>query len=82
MYFKILILGFLIEKSESNPIGPAAVALNTIKSGARLAGKALRNKAVRRIKSGGEHIGAAIGRKKKAKSFFDEIREFFKEMNS
>ena len=78
---KVLILGLLLKKYDSNPTIPA-VALNTIKSGARLAGKALRNKAVRRIKSGSEHIGAAVQKTRKAKSFFDEVKEFFQGTNS
>ena len=75
MLIKALILTSLIKGYDSNP---AAIALNTAKSGARLAGKILKNKAVRRIKSGSEHISAALRHKDNADSVLEQIKKFFK----
>ena len=75
MLIKALILSSIIKEYDSNP---ATIALNTAKSGARLAGKILKNKAVRRIKTGSEHISAAIKQKENAENVFEQIKKFFK----
>ena len=74
MILNILILSFLVGKYEANP---AATAINSIKSGARLASAVLRNKAVRRIKSGNEHISAALSKTDDADGILKKIKNFF-----
>ena len=74
----ILVLNLVINKYEANPV---AIAANSIRSGARLAGAAFRNKAVRRIKSGGEHIGAAIRKAESTESIFEKLKDFFEGTN-
>ena len=78
MLMRIVILIFLPKKYESNPV---SVAFNTAKSGARMAGKILNNKAVRRIKSGSEHISAAINNKENAGNIFEELKKLFQGKN-
>ena len=58
----------------SNPI---LATVNTVKSGAKLASKAVKSGVFQKVKKGGEHIRGALKAKKDAEDIWEKIQNFF-----